>query len=146
MQLTAQEYVELFRMDEPKYNFNRKEFIKKFGIDFIDSCRLNTRKNKKTGYLTYGAFKSEVSKAEKVFEQISEIMVKARKKPLSKGLFSVFYASYVIVARKELFKEVQAKIDHKKLIAETQWAALKPLHEKMKTDEHKTKIKPKEKG
>lgn len=143
MQLTAQEYVMLFRMDEPKINFNRKNFIKKFGIDFIDSCRLSDRVNKHTGYLTYGAFKTEIKKAQITFNQISDIMVNSNKKPLSKGLFNVFYASYVIPARKELFKEVQARIDHKKLITETQWAALKPLQEKMKSDEHKTKIKPK---
>lgn len=146
MQLTAQEYVTLFRMDEPKYNFNRTEFIRKFGLDFIDSCRINPKVNKNTGYITYSAFKSEVAKAQKIFNQISDIMVKAKKKPLSKGLFGVFYASYVIPARKGLFKEVQAKIDHKKLIAETQWAALKPLQDKMKTDEHETKIKSKKKG
>lgn len=146
MQLSAREYCELFRMDEPKYNFNRQEFIKKFGLDFIDSCRLNKNVNKTTGYLTYKAFKKEVSHAQKVFNEISSEIQKAGKKPLSKGLFNVFYATYVIVARKSLYKEVQAKIDHKKLVTETQWAALKPLQDKLHSDEHKTKNKPKEKG
>lgn len=146
MQLSAREYCELFRMDEPKYNFNRQAFIKKFGLDFITSCQLNPNKNKVTGYLTYKAFQKEVSHAQKVFNEISLEIKKAGKKPLSKGLFSVFYATYVITARKQLFKEVQAKIDHKKLIAETQWAALKPLQDKLHSDEDKTKIKPKKKG
>lgn len=146
MQTTAKEYCELFRMDEPRFNFNRKEFIKRFGLDFINSCRLNDNKNKKTGYLTYSAFKKEIVKAQLVFNGISELLILAKKKPLSKGLFGVFYASYVIPARKELFKEVQAKIDHKRLIAESQWAALKPLQDKMKSDEHKTKNKTKKQG
>ena len=146
MQLSAREYCELFRMDEPKYNFNRQAFIKKFGLDFIESCQLNKHKNKVTGYLTYKAFQKEVSNAQKVFNEISSEVAKAGKKPLSKGLFSVFYATYVITARKQLFREVQAKIDHKKLIAETQWAALKPLKEKLNSDEDKTKNKTKKKG
>lgn len=146
MQLSSREYCELFRMDEPKYNFNRQAFIKKFGLDFIESCQLNPNKNKDTGYLTYKAFQREVSHAQKIFNEISSEIEKAGKKPLSKGLFSVFYATYVIVARRQLFKEVQAKIDHKKLVAESQWAALKPLKDKLQSDEDKTKIKPKKKG
>lgn len=146
MTLTAEDYCFIFRMDIPKYNFNRKEFILKFGSDFLMSCQNNPNKNPITGYLKYKAFQTEVSKAQKVFNEISDIIVKAGKKPLSKGLFSVFYASYVITARKALFKEVQDKIDHKKKIAEAQWAQLAGLSDKLKSNEYETKKKVKGSG
>lgn len=146
MKLSAEEYCELFRMDQPFYNFNRQDFIKKFGLDFLDSLRDADDINIHTGYIKYKAFKKEVSKAQETFNKISDLMVKAEKKPLSKGLWNVFYASYVIQSRKILFKDVQDKIDHRKKIIEAQWAPLKGLSNKLHSDEHKTKIKPSKKG
>ena len=146
MKLSAEEYCQLFRMDQPYFNFNRKEFIKRFGLDFLDSLRNSEDYNPNTGYLKYRAFKKEVTEARKLFNDISAKVEKAGKKPLSKGLWNVFYASYVIESRKALFKDVQDKIDHRKKIAAAQWAPLKDLSEKLHSDEDKTKIKPSKKG
>lgn len=146
MKLSAEEYCQLFRMDQPYYNFNRKEFIKRFGLDFLDSLRESGEYNPNTGYVKYRAFKKEVTRAQRVFNEISKQVEDAGKKPLSKGLWNVFYASYVIELRKALFKEIQDKIDHKKKIAAAQWASLKGLSEKLHSDEDKTKIKPRKKG
>ena len=146
MKLSAEEYCQLFRMDQPGYNFNRQEFSKRFGLDFLDSLRDSDDYNPSTGYLKYRAFKKEVAQAQKVFNEISAQVEKAGKKPLSQGLWNVFYASYVIESRKALFKDVQDKIDHKKKIAAAQWAPLKGLSEKLHSDEDKTKIKPSKKG
>ena len=146
MNLSAIEYCEMFRMDQPRYNFDRKAFIKRFGLDFLESCNNNSNINPNTGYLRYKAFRLEISTAQKVFNEISELVVKSGKRPLSNGLWNVFYATYVITTRKTLFKDIQDKIDHKKKIAEAQWAPLAGLKDKLKSDEDKTKIKPKGKG
>ena len=146
MNLSAVEYCELFRMDQPHYNFDRKSFIKRFGLDFLESCRTSTQINPNTGYLKYKAFKAEVVVAQRIFNEISDLVEKSGKRPLSKGLWSVFYATYVIETRKALFKDIQDKIDHKKKIAEAQWAPLAGLKDKLKSDEDKTKIKPSKKG
>jgi len=133
-------------MDQPGYNFNRQEFIKRFGLDFLDSLRDSDYYNPRTGYLKYRAFKKEIAQAQNIFNEISAQVEKAGKKPLSQGLWNVFYASYVIESRKVLFKDVQDKIDHKKKIAAAKWAPLKGLSEKLHSDEDKTKIKPSKKG
>ena len=146
MKLSAEEYCQLFRMDQPGYNFNRQDFIKRFGLDFIDSLRGSNDLNPHTGYVRYRAFKREIAQAQKVFNEISDQVEEAGKKPLSKGLWNVFYASYVIESRKMLFKDVQDKIDHKKKIAAAQWASLKDLSNKLHSDEYETKIKPSKKG
>lgn len=146
MKLSAEEYCQLFRMDQPHYNFNRQEFIKKFGIDFIDSLKDSDDYNPNTGYLKYRAFKREVANAQKLFNEISSQVEEAGKKPLSKGLWNVFYASYVIEIRKAMFKDVQNKIDHKKKITAAQWAPLKDLSVKLHSDEDKTKNKPSKRG
>ena len=140
MKISAETYCQLFRMDQPYYNFNRKEFIKKFGSDFIDSLK------DKLGYLSYGAFKSEIAKAQMLFNEISELVEDSGKKPLSKGLWNVFYASYVIEVRKILFKREQDKIDFRKKVADARWAPLKELSVKLHSDEDKTKVKPSKKG
>ena len=147
MNLSAVEYCELFRMDQSHYNFDRKAFIKRFGLDFLDSCRSSAQTDSNGNpKLKYKAFKVEVSEAQKTFNEISNLVEKSGKKPLSRGLWNVFYATYVIETRKTLFKDVQDKIDHKKKIAEAQWAPLAGLKDKLKSDEDKTKIKPKGKG
>lgn len=146
MKLSAEEYCHLFRMDQPGYNFNRPEFIKKFGIDFIDSLRNSEEYNPRTGYIKYSAFKKEIARAQNIFNQISQIITKSGKKPLSKGLWGVFYASYVIESRKALFKHMQDQIDFKKGTAQEVWAPLKGLRDKLKSDEDKTKNKPSKKG
>ena len=146
MKISAETYCQLFRMDQPYYNFNRKEFIKKFGSDFIDSLRESPRYNSKFGYLSYGAFKSEVAKAQMLFNEISELVEDSGKKPLSKGLWNVFYASYVIEVRKTLFKHEQDKIDFRKKVTAARWAPLFELSVKLHSDEDKTKIKPSKKG
>lgn len=146
MKLSAEEYCQLFRMDQPGYNFNRLEFIKRFGLDFLDSLRESGDYDPKTSRLKYRAFKREVAQAQKIYNEISGIVEKSGKKPLSKGLWNVFYASYVIESRKVLFKDVQEKIDHRKKIAAAQWAPLKGLSEKLHSDEDKTKIKPSKRG
>ena len=145
MKLSAEEYCQLFRMDQPYFNFNRKEFIKRFGLDFLDSLK-DHYNNQLIGYPKYSVFKNEISQAQNIFNSISELVEKAGKKPLSKGLWNVFYASYVIEARKLLFKHIQEKIDHKKKIAAAQWAPLKDLSDKLHADKDKTKIKPSKKG
>lgn len=146
MKLSAKEYCQQLRMDQPRYNFNRQEFIKKFGLDFIDSLRDSDDYNPNTGYLKYRAFKKEVAQAQRLFNEISDQIEKAGKKPLSKGLWNVFYASYVIESRKALFKDVQDKIDHRKKIAAAQWAPLKNLSDKLHSHEDETKNKPWKKG
>ena len=146
MKLSAQEYCELFRMDQPRYNFNRPNFIKRFGLDFLDSLQESPDRNPLTGYPKYRAFKSEVSKAQKVFNELSHLVEKAGKKPLSKGLWNVFYASYVIEARKALYKDIQDKIDHKKKIAAAQWASLQGLRDQLQSNDGETKNKSSKKG
>lgn len=146
MKLSAEEYCNLFRMDQKGYNFNRQEFIKKFGLDFIDTLRESEEYNPKTGYIKYSAFKREVMRAQNIFNQISTIIARSGKKPLSRGLWGVFYASYVIESRKALFKHIQDQIDFKKAIAKDTWAPLLPLAQKLQSDENKTKNKPSKKG
>ena len=146
MKTSAKSYCQLFRMDQPRYNFNRYEFIKTFGLDFIDSITSSNDHNPHTGQIKYKGFLKEVAKAQQLFNEISDLIEDAGKKPLSKGLWNVFYASYVIESRKILFKEIQDKIEHRKKVMDAQWAPLKDLSNKLHSDEHKTKIKPSKKG
>ncbi len=147
MELSAVEYVHMFRMDQKGYNFNRSKFIQRFGQDFQETLRNSDSIDRKTGYIKYRAFKKEVTNAQKVFKQISDILVESGKKPLSNGLWGVFYASYVIETRKALFKHIQDQIDFKRKTAQERWASLLPLSsQRLKSDEDNTKNKPSKKG
>lgn len=139
MNKTAKDYYNNFRMGQPHFNFNRPDFIKAFGLDFLNSLRESDNINPNTGYPKYKEFKNHVALAQKLFNEISEMVEDAGKKPLSNGLWNVFYASYVIEVRKALFKDIQERIDHRKRKTVAQWEQLKPLSEKLHSDENKTK-------
>lgn len=147
MKVTAESYVEMFKMDQPRFNFDRKAFIERFGNDFLSTLHdLSKTGSTVNGFPKYKVFKAEVKIAQELFNRISEILEDAGKKPLSKGLWNVFFASYVIETRKLFYKDIQEKIDFKKKIAAEQWKDLKPLADKLHSDENKTKNKPSKKG
>lgn len=125
--MEALEYLQMLKMAEPNYEFNRDEFINKFGEEFNQTVN-NPKDNiggidPKTGHIPYNKFRDIVKAFEIKFKAISELRKSKVGKPLTKKLWAAFYALKVIPLRANLFPEDAERI-----------AQLK-----VKSAEHKTK-------
>ena len=103
--MTVQEYISVFRMEQPNYEFNRIEFIKAFGKEFRDDVETLYEASGKT--LPYLWFKDMVTTYQKKFNDIS-FTKKGRN--LSPGLWKTFYKLHVVPVRALLFPESQRRI------------------------------------
>ena len=103
--MTVQEYISVFRMEQPNYEFNRIEFIEAFGKEFREGVEnLFEASNKNMPYLI---FKDMVKMYRKKFNEIS-FMKKG--KNLSQGLWNAFYKLHVVPMRARLFPKSQERI------------------------------------
>ena len=112
--MEALDYIKLLKMDQPNYNFDRNDFIEKFGKEFTLCLQSKEYLDPELGVLTYPKFKEIVGTFEKKFQDIS---TQKLGKPLSKGLWNAFYAIWVIPARAKLYPKLDAKIKHAQAMA-----------------------------
>lgn len=106
--MEALEYIKMFKMDQPNYDFDRNKFIETFGTEFKEYLESpNFGIDPETGKLPYQRFKEIVKNFELKFKAISDTKCG---KPLSKPLWGAFYAIWVIPLRKKLFPEMDKKI------------------------------------
>ena len=87
--MEALEYIKLFRMDQPNYNFNREKFLETLGVEFRDYIAgPNFGVDPSTGKIPYFRFKEAVKNFETKFQSISQL----KKGNLSPGLWRAFFA------------------------------------------------------
>lgn len=107
--MTVQEYISVFRMGQPNYEFNRVEFVKEFGKEFREEVNTLSKAFEDSGKkMPYLWFKDLVKTYNKKFNDIS--FAKPGKN-LSKGLWNTFYKLHIVPLRSELFPESQKRIE-----------------------------------
>lgn len=106
-------YVGKFKLDQENFEFQREELLKDLSLDFLELIEKEkiTSKGTKDGF-TYQKFKNCVNQIETKFWAISNKKIGL---PFTKKLWSAFFAIYLSKLRGELFPEVQALLDQKKL-------------------------------
>ena len=110
--MKTQEYVKQFKLDQEHYNFNREKFMVAFGQEFRDRIEATITACKKMQvWFTYEKFLHAIKEQNDKFWNISN---KKAGEPFSKGLFSAFFALYVIPLRKSLFPDIHAKLEKKR--------------------------------
>lgn len=110
--LSTTHFIKKFKLNQENYEFNRENFLKELNIYFqqrIKAIELEA-KGTKDGF-TYAKFKHCISQTLAKFDSISNHKVGM---PLTSSLWDAFFAIYITKARKELFPEIQAKIDEAK--------------------------------
>ena len=109
--MEALEYIKKFNMDQKNYEFNRKEFMKEFGTEFLLSISKSKYVNAKSGIIYYAAFRELVKNFEVKFQSISALRSHYVGKPLTKSLWGYFYRTYVVPYRLSNFPNQQNKIN-----------------------------------
>ena len=106
------EYVKQFKLDKPNYNFNREKFMEAFGQEFKDRIEATITACKKMQVqFTYEKFLHAIKEQQDKFWNISN---KKIGEPFSEGLFSAFFALYVIPLRASLFPNIHAELEEKR--------------------------------
>lgn len=109
--MKTQEYVKQFKLDREHYNFNREKFMEAFGQEFKDRIEATITACKKMQVqFTYEKFLHAIKEQQNKFWNISNKKVG---EPFSEGLFSAFFAIYVIPLRASLFPNIHAKLEEK---------------------------------
>lgn len=110
--MKTQEYIKQFKLDREHYHFNREKFIEAFGQEFNDRIEaIITACKKMQVQFTYEKFLHAVKEQQDKFWNISNKKVG---EPFSKGLFSAFFALYVIPIRASLFPNLHAELEEKR--------------------------------
>lgn len=93
--MEALDYIHIFRLDQPNYEYNRQEFIDALGQEFKSNIDLLNKVN----HISYEHFKSLVNNFSQKFKAIQD---NAITKPTD-GVWKAFYAQYVLDSRHHLF-------------------------------------------
>lgn len=110
--MKTQEYVKQFKLDREHYNFNREKFMETFGQEFKDRIEATITACKKMQVqFTYEKFLHAIKEQQDKFWNISNKKVG---EPFSEGLFSAFFALYVIPLRASLFPNIHDKLEKKR--------------------------------
>lgn len=106
--MTAQEYIDRFRMNQENFEFNRHEFIAQFKFDFLESIPRHPKWNPYQQKLRYKYFKEIVKEFQAKFGQINALK---KGNHLSPGLWKAFFAVAVVPYRKEHYAQIQDHIE-----------------------------------
>lgn len=110
--MKTQEYVKQFKLDREHYNFNREKFMEAFGQEFKDRIEATITACKKMQVqFTYEKFLHAIKEQQDKFRNISNKKVG---EPFSEGLFSAFFALYVIPLRASLFPNIHDKLEKRR--------------------------------
>lgn len=110
--MKTQEYIKQFKLDREHYNFNRGKFMVAFGQEFKDRIEATIMACKKMQVqFTYEKFLHAIKEQQDKFWNISN---KKIGEPFSEGLFSAFFALYVIPLRASLFPNIHAELEEKR--------------------------------
>lgn len=140
--MKTREYVNQFKLDQEHYNFNRKKFMEAFGQEFRDRIEATITACKKMQVqFTYEKFLHAIKEQQDKFCNISN---KKAGEPFSEGLFSAFFALYVIPLRESLFPNIHTQLEEKRKKAIERYAKIKAELEaaENKRQEMKKKMKP----
>lgn len=140
--MKTQEYVRQFKLDREHYNFNREKFMEVFGQEFNDRIEATITACKKMQVqFTYEKFLHAIKEQQDKFRSISNKKVG---EPFSEGLFSAFFALYVIPLRASLFPNIHAKLEEKRRKAIEGYAKIKAELEAAEKErrERKKKMEP----
>lgn len=111
--MTVQEYISVFRMEQPNYEFNRIEFVKAFGQEFREDIEAIKESFESSGKkMPYNWFKDTVKAYKRKYHNIS---FTKKGSNLSEGLWSVFYKLHVIPVRQKYFPESEKRIQIRKV-------------------------------
>ena len=113
--MTAQEYIDKFRMNQENFEFSRQEFIAQLKFDFLESIHNHPKLDPEQQTLRYVYFKEVVKEFQAKFRQINSIK---RGKPLSQGLWKAFFAAVVVPYRKEHYPKIQDHIEKLRIFGE----------------------------
>lgn len=121
--MKTQEYVKQFKLNREHYNFNREKFMEAFGQEFNDRIEATITACKKMQVqFTYEKFLHVIKEQQDKFRNISNKKVG---EPFSEGLFSAFFALYVIPLRASLFPNIHAELEEKRRKAIERYAKIK---------------------
>lgn len=110
--MKTQEYIKQFKLDREHYNFNREKFMEAFGQEFKDRIEATITACKKMQVqFTYEKFLHAIKEQQDKFWNISNKKVG---EPFSEGLFSAFFALYVIPLRASLFPNIHDKLEKRR--------------------------------
>lgn len=103
----AQQIIDLLKMDQPNFEFDRPAFIDKMKaiffskvIDYSISRRM----------YTYPDFLKSVNEIKLLWDTISLVKELTHGKPLTVQLWKLFFSKVIVPYRTELFPELQEKI------------------------------------
>ena len=136
------EYIKQFKLDKPNYNFNREKFMEAFGQEFNDRIEATITACKKMQVqFTYEKFLHAIKEQQDKFWNISN---KKIGEPFSEGLFSAFFALYVIPLRASFFPNIHAELEEKRRKAIEKDAKIKAELEAAEKErqERKKKMEP----
>lgn len=99
--MKTKDYVRLFKLDKPFYEFSREKFLNELGREFnqrVEDTRLE--RQRRNLEFTFSIFNKIVKEIEIKFWSISN---KKHGLPFSEKLFSSFFAGWIIPIRKKIF-------------------------------------------
>ena len=99
--MKTKDYVRLFKLDKPFYEFSREKFLNELGREFnqrVEDTRLE--RQRRNLEFTFSIFNKIVKEMEIKFWSISN---KKHGLPFSEKLFSSFFAGWIIPIRKKYF-------------------------------------------
>ena len=99
--MKTKDYVRLFKLDKPFYEFSREKFLNELGREFnqrVEDTRLE--RQRRNLEFTFSIFNKIVKEIEIKFWSISN---KKHGLPFSEKLFSSFFAGWIIPIRKKYF-------------------------------------------
>ena len=103
---TPEYYIEKFKLHQSNYEFDRDSLMIQLYLELKDL--LTEQVESQDGKLTYPQFKSNIIKVQGLVWEISSLKTG---KPFTQGLWSAFYALYVVPLRKTIFPGLQEKIE-----------------------------------
>ena len=110
--MKTKDYIKEFKLDLEDYEFNREEFIRALGKEFLDRLELIhiARVNKGMDF-PFKVFQELDKEMQTKFWSISN---KKAGEPFSEKLFSAFFALHVIPIRANLFPNLHAELEEKR--------------------------------
>lgn len=110
--LSTENYINIFRMDQSNYEFNRVEFITKLKKDFLEKIKYHQKYNPQLpGGIPYKYFRELVKEMETFYKGLSARRYQLCKKSLTNKLWGMFYAKVVVPYRIKHYPVIQKFIE-----------------------------------
>lgn len=125
--MKTKDYVRVFKLDKPFYEFSREKFLNEFGKEFQQKVDDVKRDRENQGLeFTFSYFNKLIKEMERKFWAISN---KKQGAPFSEKLFGSFFAGWVIPIRKKYFPKEDEELTR-------QWEERKRKREEKEKESH----------